>query len=548
MVAISKPSLRATSLRSGGGLTPASANAAQHNIPISTRRTKRTRSSVGDEGRPDLKKIKLDVDSRPHPANANAIKGNGISTRRTNTSLTPSKSSATPIKAFKASRVNNGTQTPSIAKPTNDDETTTQSNGTRSTKRPVPKIDKRILRSQDGGSRTKSDLSYYFANYDELISLEPTKNVELLNPDTVLEIIDGHHPSKPPNKSHHDCRSAPPSNTNDTITLEPRSKDSSDILASILSNTETVDLSSYTRSLRHITSDPLPPSLFSKPHHRQLRRERQLRNIERERAQHEKIQLDRLLEGLQGPDWLRVMGITAITDSEKKPYEPKREYFIKEVEALINKFRVWKEEEKRRKEEEKALREETENDGEGSSTRYSSVADTTFEDEDADAASGDGTSPSPNSIDASAARQLHLESSRAGRLSRPRRHVTLRLSQPTPPPHYRQTLLKLQPQPPNPPFPATPLTSFYSKPHLRDAALGKHRSTGRTRMAFGQPVPELEERDFELPSDWLTEESIRAAERYRRARRRESRGVSGKGKRKDSDDEEKKDTKKEKRE
>ena len=33
--------------------------------------------------------------------------------------------------------------------------------------------DKRTLRSQDGGSRSKSELCQYFPNYEELISLEP---------------------------------------------------------------------------------------------------------------------------------------------------------------------------------------------------------------------------------------------------------------------------------------------------------------------------------------------------------------------------------------
>lgn len=36
-------------------------------------------------------------------------------------------------------------------------------------------IEKRTLRSQDGGSRSKSELSHYFNNYDQMISLEPPK-------------------------------------------------------------------------------------------------------------------------------------------------------------------------------------------------------------------------------------------------------------------------------------------------------------------------------------------------------------------------------------
>lgn len=36
----------------------------------------------------------------------------------------------------------------------------------------IKKIDKRILRSHDGGSRSKSELALYFPNYDELVSIE----------------------------------------------------------------------------------------------------------------------------------------------------------------------------------------------------------------------------------------------------------------------------------------------------------------------------------------------------------------------------------------
>ena len=76
------------------------------------------------------------------------------------------------------------------------------------------------------------------------------------------------------------------------------------------------------------------------------RQEKQLRNIEKERAQHEKVHLEALLEGLRGHEWLRVMGISGITDTEKKEYESNRDYFIREVAGLVEKFKAWKEEEK----------------------------------------------------------------------------------------------------------------------------------------------------------------------------------------------------------
>jgi hypothetical protein len=49
---------------------------------------------------------------------------------------------------------------------------------------------------------------------------------------------------------------------------------------------------------------------------------------------------------------------------------------------------------------------------------------------------------------------------------------------------------------------ASGFVSFFSKPHLRDVALGKHRRIGRNVLAWGHPVPELPEKDFDLPEEW----------------------------------------------
>ena len=189
------------------------------------------------------------------------------------------------------------------------------------------------------------------------------------------------------------------------------------------------------------------------------------------------MQLERLLDGLKGHDWLRVMGISGITDTEKKTFESKRDYFIREVELLLEKFRRWKEEEKRRKVE-KEISETADSDGEDSDEDDEDLSD----------------------VDMLAARQLHREAH-----SHSRRRVRLRL---------------LPPALPDPPPEEKPLTSFYSKPYLREAALGKHRR-GRTRFAFGKVLPEIPELDFELPDDFLTEDRIRASRRRGRAARRD---------------------------
>jgi hypothetical protein len=244
----------------------------------------------------------------------------------------------------------------------------------------------------------------------------------------------------------------------------------------------------------------LSADIFFKAHRRAERQEKQLRNIEKERAQHEKVDLERILEQLRGPDWLRVFGVSGVTDSEKKKYEPKRRLFIKLVSGLIEKFRVWKEEDKRRKlereaalladEEEEQQDEEAESEDEGSLPN-GAVSEDGFDADDP---------PDVNDIDAWAARQLHQEAHSANK-------------KPKAPPILP------------PPFPEKPFVSFFEKPYLREAAIGKQRR-GRNRTAFGHPIPEMEERDFQLPAEYLTAEAIRASMRKRRRMKRESKDIS----------------------
>jgi hypothetical protein len=219
------------------------------------------------------------------------------------------------------------------------------------------------------------------------------------------------------------------------------------------------------------------------------------------------------------------MGISGITDTEKKLYEPKRDFFIKEVSALIDKFRVWKEEEKRRKlEREQMLAAasvaENEDEEDGSEDAEEEEEDEEKEDEDeaeeVEEAAGDtqpatsdaqsyGEPPDINDVDALAAHQLLQEARSASGAPR------------------RRLVDELTGSPPPPPRPEEPFLSFYSKRYLRDAAIGGHRR-GRSRTAFGQPVPELEEREFQLPDDILTPEVLDAVNRRRRRLRRESKG------------------------
>ena len=257
----------------------------------------------------------------------------------------------------------------------------------------------------------------------------------------------------------------------------------------------------------HHPKDPLTDAFYFKSHRRAERKEKQLRNIEKERAMHEKAQLERLLDGLEGHDWLRIMGITGVTDSEAKKFEPKRDYFVGEVKALLHKFKTWKEEERRLKlEKEAALaaEEDDEDESEG-------------EESESDVVEG-----ASSDFDGAAARQLQTEASggkskgakggkgaKSGKGKAPARAAPQAQAHAPPPIVYR------------PPTPEGPFTSFYSKAHMRAAALGKARH-GRNPSAFGHPLPEPEEREFALPDDYITPEALKESARRRRRMKRES--------------------------
>ena len=191
------------------------------------------------------------------------------------------------------------------------------------------------------------------------------------------------------------------------------------------------------------------------------------------------------------------MGISGITEGERKSWEGKRAWCIQEVNSLLEKFRLWKEEERRRKlEKEISVRDEDEEDD------------------------GDRATPSTanaSDVDALAALQLHTETLSAS---------TPTASKPNPKPRGRgpRAAGYLPPAaillPPEIPDPEQPFTSFFAKPHLRAAAMENHRRSGRTRYAFGQPVPELDILEFELPNGFVTDEARKASARDRRRRRR----------------------------
>ena len=387
---------------------------------------------------------------------------------------------------------------------------TPRSNTPRSTSRvPQPELqlstnvpkqeEKRTLRSQDDGPRLKSELAIYFPNYEDVIFDVP-KETEFITVDSTIYITDDAvKQAKPdptsPAKGSKNAKVPPAHGRKSSINgIYPSTPHRTQ--TSQFNGSPSLNLEMISRTIPDHPEDPLTDEHFLKSHRRAERKEKQLRNIEKERAMHEKVQLDRLLEGLKGHDWLKTLGITGITDGEAKKFEPKRDYFIAEVQALVDKFKLWKEQEKKQKMDREAA----------------AAAKEEEQDVDDVASEESSTGPPSSDLNASAARQLQQETAIALKTS------ALKLQQ------AKDATSTPKSKPPVqfiPPAPETPITSFYDKRHLRDAALGKARH-GRNVYAFGQPVPDVENRDFVLPREYVSEDVLRSNAREKRRRRRAS--------------------------
>ena len=528
MAVLSRPSLR-SSVRKGADPGPPATDEGN------SRRGKRTRdSSLGNESNASSKKLRSDC-------TITAINVTPASTKKLFKSL-PIRDRHLPIKAEGTQRNKPRKLDPVLVpvRPRINGSTHLggESDGlahigiNQNISLTASQADQRSLRSHDGGSRSKSELEPYFSNYDELISIEPKEpgcynppqvyisstdnRTDLVTPETMLHIFDEPTKSTATNKGPpfhmKSIDGGQPSSftqTNGTV-IASRTIQWPEETFTTLNNATRIELPALDHRVRKNAYDPLDDSVYLKVHAREERKEKQLRNIEKERAMHEKFQLERLLDGLKGHDWLRVMGISGITDSEKRAYEPKRDHLMHEVRSLLDKFRLWKEEEKRRKAEKEEIKEDEDEENEDEEEDDVEEIEDVADDGANDDALSDGDPPDYSDVDESAARQLRMEAVMATRaqmgpgfLAGPTRHP-----------------------PPKPPPPLTkPFTSFYEKPYMRAAALGKHRRSGRSRMAFGQPIPEVDERYFDLPKEVKTTEALLESGRRIRRSKRESREV-----------------------
>jgi Something about silencing, SAS, complex subunit 4 len=311
-------------------------------------------------------------------------------------------------------------------------------------------------------------------------------SLDYLNIDTPIIIIDS---NPPPSKTL--LPYSPKSRQNSSHPLKLCSRYFPDTLFNDLYQAQKVDFAFLDKHCKsNLQLDPLPDIYFENAHRKAERLEKSIRNSEKGRAQHEKDQVIRLLEGLQGHDWLKVMGVSGITESKKKDYEPAREYFVKGCLGILEKFRTWREEEKRRKlEKERVLAEAAGGGDEGNES--------------------DGDPPDYSDVDHAAARQLHQEA--------------IARSAPSAVVKATEKRIKIEPRATTVADLEKEFKSFYSKPYLREAAIGKHRRSGRSVSAWGQPVPDVPQRDFDLPQEYRDKETLEANARRRRRDKRENR-------------------------
>uniref|UniRef100_A0A0D2XQ49 Something about silencing protein 4 domain-containing protein n=1 Tax=Fusarium oxysporum (strain Fo5176) TaxID=660025 RepID=A0A0D2XQ49_FUSOF len=207
---------------------------------------------------------------------------------------------------------------------------------------------------------------------------------------------------------------------------------------------------------------------------------------------------------LQGHDWLRVMGVSGVTETKKKTFEPARNHFIKGCQAILDKFRNWVLEEKRRKMEKDKARAEKEEEENSSSVEEDEAGD---DSENGDAS--DSESPAKQLQEEAMARSKNAKGSK-NRKSTPQPAVA-KIPRPA----------KAAPAP-KPPEPPKEFKSFFSKRYERESALHRHRRTGRKIMAWGLPIPEIPEVDFDLPEEYRDEDTLKARARKQRRERRRS--------------------------
>ncbi|POS83780.1 hypothetical protein EPUL_003752 [Erysiphe pulchra] len=317
-------------------------------------------------------------------------------------------------------------------------------------------------------SRFKSELSVYFPEYDVVIG-NKSEDDQALNIDTPIVIFDSAKSS-----SHH---SLTEKNVDYPLIDYP------DSLFKQFNNADKVNfLDLLSSSDENSSQDLLCDAYFNTLHKKPYRAEKTIRNTDIERAQHDRVQVIRLLEGLQGQDWLRLMGVHGVSDSKKREYEAARQYFIRGCELIVAKFQVWRDEEKRQRLERDITLTVQLKKQQAQNKREKNVQ---YKDSDPSASK-------QHIYESTAEPKVAISDSEIERGCRSKDEDIIQ------------------------PYECNQKLTTVSEPYINEVTLEGMKPIEIKNFAWGYPVPEIPEKEFNLPLELRDDRTLRAHARKKR--------------------------------
>ncbi|VBB85185.1 Conserved hypothetical protein [Yarrowia lipolytica] len=274
--------------------------------------------------------------------------------------------------------------------------------------------------------------------------------------------------------------------------------------------------------------DPLPDSLYEGDHKRMERDEKRVQSTERARIMEEKDRLVTQMEQLESGEWLRyIAGITKIHNmGDKEELARKRELTLKECRFMVKSYEQFKEREKQYLARKKELSLAMLNDPKYADTDlyvekpynsrkavdkvsifYHRAINIEKELEEKEAENQDDDDEDDEEEEEEVVEEAAVvRKTKGGKKLMATKTVpqkqTSRVSKPVSSRNTSSRGTPARTAPPTPP-PPPPFVSFFENPKLVPLFedMLKLRRSRRAPLAFGRPIPELEEVEFELP--WL---------------------------------------------
>jgi hypothetical protein len=230
------------------------------------------------------------------------------------------------------------------------------------------------------------------------------------------------------------------------------------------------------------------------------------------------------------------MGVSGVTETKKRAFEPARDHFIRGCEAILEKFRRWTREEKKRRAEMLERRmaflsggegletgDEEEEDGEDEEVemeevqRHEQGAESGGEDDE----DVEREPPDESDVDASIAKQLREEALAAAAKKRRTKAggKAAAAKRTTAAARGKAAAAASSSHPPEEKQPRE-IVSLFRKRYQREAALSTNRRKGRTVLAWGEPIPDMEEAEFELPAELRADPTFQSPGRKKRRNKR----------------------------